>query len=159
MWQWIFWDFFFGPAKYFSVWQDFHVCQSEWLTISQQVSGSLDSRTRGNHRLGQIRAKNDTYQHSFFPRSIREWNRVPSSVVDADFLEDFKVRLNSIPCQTFITTQINDRAAVWCIYCTWLLLVHLDQRFMWTIAITWRPSSVSHFKLLLRNHWANWKQT
>jgi hypothetical protein len=32
---------FFGPAKYFSVWQDFHVCQSEWLTTSQQVSGSL----------------------------------------------------------------------------------------------------------------------
>jgi hypothetical protein len=33
-----------------------------------------DSRTRGNHRLRQIRAKKDTYQHSFFPRSIREWN-------------------------------------------------------------------------------------
>ena len=33
--------FFFGPAKYFSDWQDFHVCQSEWLTTSQQVSGSL----------------------------------------------------------------------------------------------------------------------
>ena len=32
---------FFGPAKYISVWQDFHVCQSEWLTTSQQVSGSL----------------------------------------------------------------------------------------------------------------------
>ena len=32
---------FFGPAKYFSDWQDFHVCQSEWLTTSQQVSGSL----------------------------------------------------------------------------------------------------------------------
>jgi hypothetical protein len=31
----------------------------------------------------------------------------------------------------------------------------------WTIAITWRLSSVnfSHFKLLLRNHWANWNQT
>ena len=56
-----------------------------------------DSRTRGNHRLGQIRAKKDTYQHSFFPRSIREWNQVPSSVVDAGSLEDFKVRLNSIP--------------------------------------------------------------
>ena len=40
-------------------------------------------------------------------------------------------------------------------------LVHLDQRSRWTIAITWRPSSVnfSHFKLLLRNHWANWNQT
>jgi hypothetical protein len=30
-----FWGFFF------SVWQDFHVRQSEWLTTSQQVSGSL----------------------------------------------------------------------------------------------------------------------
>jgi hypothetical protein len=80
-----------------------------------------DSRSRGNHRLGQIRAKKDTYQHSFFPRSIREWYRVPSSVVDAGSLEDFKVRLNSIPCQAFITTQINDRAAVRCIYCTWFL--------------------------------------
>jgi hypothetical protein len=47
-------------------------------------------------------------------------------------------------------------------------LVHLDQRSRWTIAITWRPSSVvcrlssvnfSHFKLLLRNHWADWNQT
>jgi hypothetical protein len=56
-----------------------------------------DSRIRGNHRLRQIRAKKDTYQHSFFPISIREWNRVPSSVVDAGSLEDFKVRLNSIP--------------------------------------------------------------
>jgi hypothetical protein len=55
------------------------------------------SRTRGNHRLRQINAKKDTYQHSFFPRSIREWNQVPSSVVDAGSLEDFKVRLNSIP--------------------------------------------------------------
>ena len=44
MWQWIFWDFFFGPAKYFSVWQDFHVCQSFGLTTSQQVSGSLSDR-------------------------------------------------------------------------------------------------------------------
>jgi hypothetical protein len=56
-----------------------------------------DSRTRGNHRLRQIRAKKDTYQHSFFPKSIRELNRVPSSVVDAGSLEDFKIRLNSIP--------------------------------------------------------------
>jgi hypothetical protein len=56
-----------------------------------------DSITRGNHRLRQIRAKKDTYQHSFFQRSIREWNRVPSSVVDAGSLDDFKVRLNSIP--------------------------------------------------------------
>jgi hypothetical protein len=41
------------------------------------------------------------------------------------------------------------------------LLVHLDQRSRWTIAISWHLSSVnfSHFKLILRNHWANWNQT
>ena len=42
------------------------------------------------------------------------------------------------------------------------LLVHLDQRWSrWTIPITLRPSSVnfSHFKPLLRNHWADWNQT
>ena len=55
-----------------------------------------DFRTRGNHRLGQTRAKKDTYQHSIFPRSIREWNRVPSSVVDDGSIAEFKVRLNSI---------------------------------------------------------------
>ena len=94
-----------------------------------------DSRTRGNHRLGQIRAKKDTYQHSFFPRSIREWNRVPSSVVDAGSLEHFKVRLNSIPCQAFITTQINDRAAydVYIVHDFYLYIpsISLDFNLFW----------------------------
>jgi hypothetical protein len=45
-------------------------------------------------------------------------------------------------------------------FSSYTFLVHLDQRSMWTIAITCRPSSVnfSHFKLL-RNHWADWNQT
>jgi hypothetical protein len=31
---------------------------------------------------------------------------------------------------------------------------------MWAIAITFRPSdNISHFNLLLRNHWANCNQT
>ena len=47
--------------------------------------------------------------------------RVPSSVVDAGSLEDFKVRLNSIP---FITTQINDRAAVRCICCVHVIILY-----------------------------------
>ena len=49
----------------------------------------------------------------------------------------------------------------WYISVISVLLVHLDQRSRWTIAITWQPSSVnfSHFKLLLWNHWADWNQT
>jgi hypothetical protein len=46
-------------------------------------------RTSWRNFVSKIRAKKDTYQHSFFPRSIREWNQVPSSVVDAGSLEDF----------------------------------------------------------------------
>ena len=62
-----------------------------------------------------------------------------------------------------------------CIVCPFISSPGPNQRSMWTIAITWRPSSVvcrlssvvcslssvnfSHFKLLLRNHWADWNQT
>jgi hypothetical protein len=56
-----------------------------WFNGNQLMVVAGDSRTRGNHRLRQIRAKKDTFQHSFFPRPIREWNQVPSSVVDAGF--------------------------------------------------------------------------
>ena len=71
--------------------------------------------------------------------------------------------------------------------CSILFLAHLTRRVMWAIAITWRLSSssvvnflahlakghvsfchhlasvihrkLSHFNLLLRNHWANCNQT
>jgi hypothetical protein len=50
-----FWGFFFGQEKYFSAWQDLHVCQSEWLTTSQQVSVSLDQLWTSAHlRLAYV---------------------------------------------------------------------------------------------------------
>jgi hypothetical protein len=62
-------------------------------------------------------------------------------------------------CCQIICHQYIFSSVLWCSLCldSHLFLVHLDQRSMWTIAITWRPSSVnfSHFKLLLRNHWAD----
>ena len=71
----------------------YKICHQLFAVEPANYCTAGDFRTRGNHRLGQIRAKKDTYQHSIFPRSIRVWNRVPSSVVDAGSLEDFKVRL------------------------------------------------------------------
>ena len=56
-----------------------------------------DTLTRGNHKLRQIRAKKDSYHHSFFPRSIRYWNQLPTSVGDAGTLEEFRARLSTIP--------------------------------------------------------------
>ena len=58
---------------------------------------SGDSRTRGSRNFRQIRAQKDTYHHSFFPRSIRDWNSMPEEVKSATSLEDFKARLNDIP--------------------------------------------------------------
>ncbi|CAG2210812.1 unnamed protein product [Mytilus edulis] len=56
-----------------------------------------DSRTRGNHKFRKTRVKRDVYYHSFFPRTTREWNKLPESVVESGSLEDFRARVNTIP--------------------------------------------------------------
>ena len=37
-----------------------------------------DRRTRGEHRLFEERIGSETYSYSFFPRTIRDWNMLPS---------------------------------------------------------------------------------
>jgi hypothetical protein len=83
-----------------------------------------DSRTRGNHMLRQIRA---AYQHSFFPKSTREWNQVP--VVDAGSLEDFKVRLNSIPCLHHNTDKRQGSHTMYILYMIFICIYHPS---LWT---------------------------
>lgn len=56
---------------------------------------SGDSRTRGGHKFYQQRITCDIYRNSFFPRTIREWNSLPTSVAEAGSLEDFRLRLHS----------------------------------------------------------------
>ncbi|KAK3088732.1 hypothetical protein FSP39_023094, partial [Pinctada imbricata] len=56
-----------------------------------------DSRTRGGHRYRQIRTNKDQHRHSFFPRSIRDWNRLPESATAALSLEEFRATLDSVP--------------------------------------------------------------
>ena len=58
---------------------------------------SGDSRTRGNHKFRQTRVKRDVFYHAFFPRTTREWNKLPESVVESGSLEDFRARVNIIP--------------------------------------------------------------
>ena len=52
-----------------------------------------DKRTRGQHRLYQPVAKSSIYKNSFFPRTIRDWNLLPTSVTDATAIEEFRVGL------------------------------------------------------------------
>lgn len=57
-----------------------------------------DSRTRGANRLHQEHTKHPVLHASFFPRTIREWNNLPTSLTDSPSLERFKQGLG---CSTF----------------------------------------------------------
>ena len=52
-----------------------------------------DRRTRGEHRLYQIRTGSETYSYSFFQRTIRDWNMLPSRTTSAPTLEGFRTNL------------------------------------------------------------------
>ena len=52
-----------------------------------------DRRTRGSQRLYQPRAQSNVYKFSFYPRTIQEWNRLPTPVTDSPTLEAFQAAL------------------------------------------------------------------
>ena len=54
-----------------------------------------DHRTRGAYRLYQIPAAQNVYKYSFFPRTIHDWNRLPTFVTDCVSLEDFKAAMTT----------------------------------------------------------------
>ena len=55
-----------------------------------------DSRTRGN-RLYQERLDHPSHFNSFFPRTLRQWNHLPSSTTTAPSLEVFRARIGCSP--------------------------------------------------------------
>ena len=63
------------------------------LELDTDVVRPGDKCTRGQHRLYQPAAKLSIYKNPFFPRTIREWNLLPTSVTDATTIEEFRVGL------------------------------------------------------------------
>ena len=55
-----------------------------------------DKRTKGQQRLYQPTATVIVYKNSFFQRTIREWNLLPSNVTDTATLEEFRVGLGTV---------------------------------------------------------------
>ena len=52
---------------------------------------------RGSHHKYQIPPSNiDVHKHSFVPRTVRLWNKLPVDVAGAPTLDTFKVRLASL---------------------------------------------------------------
>ena len=92
----------------------------------------------------------------FFPVGCSTW--LPGPIICSDLLK-FQIA-SSLNLKLMNWLNLNCKLMIIGMSFTKFLF------FMWigsmgTIAITWRLSSVnfSHFKLLLRNHWANWNQT
>ena len=57
---------------------------------------SSDSRTRGRGRIKQQETKSTVYHQSFYPRTIREWNQLPTSITDIDAGEGFAAALDGL---------------------------------------------------------------
>lgn len=73
---------------------------TSWLPLKYSQTKyytSGDSRVRGNHNIRQTRVQRDIFYHSFFPRTTREWNRLPKYVLESGSLEVFRARVNTIP--------------------------------------------------------------
>ncbi|KAK2155283.1 hypothetical protein NP493_2093g00007 [Ridgeia piscesae] len=60
------------------------------------------SQTRSNHphKYRQISISHNYYKYSFFPRTIAQWNRLPSNVFTHNSLDTFKGALQDINLTT-----------------------------------------------------------
>ena len=56
-----------------------------------------DTRTRGSQRLRQLNATKDVYKYSFYPRTICDWNQLPTTVIDVQILQEFRKCISSLP--------------------------------------------------------------
>ena len=66
------------------------------IDISPDFIQPNDHRTRGSQRLRQLQATNEAYMNSFYPRTISDWNRLPTHVTDLQTLQGFRVALASL---------------------------------------------------------------
>ena len=67
------------------------------IDISPEFVQLNDQRTRGSQRLRQLQATNNAYKFSFYPRTISDWNRLPTHVTDLQTLLGFREALANLP--------------------------------------------------------------
>ena len=61
-----------------------------------------DSRTRGTGMIRQHGAQSIVYHQSFYPRSIREWNKLPTTATDIRVTEEFAAALDRLIRDSYI---------------------------------------------------------
>ena len=68
-----------------------HVNKSNFL------NPATETRTRGSHGFKYFieHTSNDAFKYSYFPRTVREWNNLPSDIVSSKSLDIFKSMLSA----------------------------------------------------------------
>ena len=64
--------------------------QNGLINVTTDYIQPNDTRTRGSQRLHQLQATKDIYKYFFYPRTISDWNRLPTSVTDVQTLQEFR---------------------------------------------------------------------
>ena len=57
---------------------------------------NCDAKTRSSHdyKFLNVNATKDVYFYSFFPRTLRMWNKLPKDIVESNSLETFKTKIS-----------------------------------------------------------------
>ena len=65
------------------------------IPMSQHLVHNTRSSRPHNQKYIRPATRIDAYKYSFFPASIKEWNKLPAHVVESATLESFKASLHS----------------------------------------------------------------
>ena len=75
------------------------------VEVSNNILTQSDSRTRGQHKFRQIFTNKDYYKHSFFPKSINDWNNLPEAICMTPSLESFKSGISTLTFEGSVITK------------------------------------------------------
>ena len=71
--------------------------QHRLVDISTEFVQPGDSRTRGSQRIRQLEDNNDVHKSSLYPRTISDWNRLPTSVTNSQSIQGLMEALACLP--------------------------------------------------------------
>lgn len=78
-----------------------HKIVSGKLNINHQdylMPGDTRTRNKNSLKFAQILSETDAYAHSFFVRTIPEWNNLPSDIVNIENVHDFRTNVHKFLC-------------------------------------------------------------
>ena len=71
---------------------------NNFVDVTTSALTATPTRTRGNaHRYLQPLTRFETYKHSFFPSTIKSWNKCTQQLVSKQSLISFRMHLHSMP--------------------------------------------------------------